>query len=315
MIRIMMSCRERPAYTEKCIEALEKYTESEYELFLFDDRSENKKTHELYIRLAEETREKDPRHNRIDLLGIIPPKSQVNHGTFGKAWWWVIFAYMSTYGHGNRFDDSRRRFDFMVLMDNDIFVKREGWDRFLMMGWDLINYRTKVGDDRFKNIKILTQAPGGIMSPRGPGQKKFDLFVPESGRYFGQKKEIKIRIGPCGGSGFWMIKPTYFNEVGTLPLESILGQNKKHDQLSWAIHQQTTKSLMYAGGLWTQTIGPKEDNGVLALHVGHEHSICNYLTYGHNQIRKRIDREERNFKDMTVEEIIEKYDRKEYQRW
>jgi len=279
MIRIMMSTRERPIYTLRCIEALEKFTSESFEIFLFDDRSQEKlpKRYELYSQLVKQ--------NRISFLGVLPPQSEVSHNVFGKAYFWNLFGFMSTYEQ-NTFAESFRKFDWLMLIDNDIFVRKQGWEQDLIHCWKLIDEHP----DFSKTVKVVTQAPGGVMG------EKLDMELAPG---------WKVRIGCYGGSGFWLLKPNYFMEVGLLPLQYLVGQNKKHDQLSWSVLEKQTQSQRYICGVWKQ----------LALHVGHDHSVCNYLTTGQNAIRKRYEREDKAFEDMTVDEIIQKYDRKEHQRW
>jgi hypothetical protein len=279
MIRIMMSTRERPYYTLKCIEALEMFTKSPFEIFLFDDRSQEKlsRRYELYSKLVKQ--------NRIAYLGILPPKSQVSHNVFGKAWAWNLFGFLSTYRQ-NTFSESMRYFDWLMLIDNDILVRKQGWDEDMIHTWSLIDQHSELS----KTVKVVTQAPGGIMG------EKLEMELAEG---------WKVRVGCYGGSGFWLLKPNYFMDIGLLPLEYLIGQNKKHDQLSWAVHEQRTQSQRYIVGVWKP----------LALHVGHDHSVCNYLTTGQNAIRKRYEKEDQAFENMTVDEIIAKYDRREHQRW
>jgi len=287
-------------YTKKCLEALEKFTKSDWEVFLFDDRSSKKleERYSEYGKLVQRYRE------RIAHIEIFPPYTRATHNTFGKAVAWTHFGYMSTYGSmGNRFSEEKQYFDYLVLIDNDILVRKEGWDLQLIETWKLIDQHK----DYQNTVLLTTQAPGGIMSPFGQGGEKVDIEI----------EGKKIRIGPCGGSGFWMVKPDYFKRVGLLPLKYLEGKDKGHDILSWQIHQKMTNSLYTAVGLWDQ----------LSLHIGHNRSICNYLTYGKDKrkapgdsvradkIMKLIREEEENFKNMTLEDVIKKYDKREHQRW
>lgn len=318
MIRIMITSRERIWYTLKCIEAIEKFTESDWEIFLWDDRSQEnlEERYKIYSQLVKD--------NRIAFLGILPPKTRISHNTFGKAVMWNVFGFISTYlPNMNGWTPDMRYFDYLVLIDNDIFVCKEGWDKYLIETWE----RIKRHEQLSKTVRVVTIAPGGIMRP------KMDYDLSKNYGIHGYPKEETekpgtwlVRVGTCGGSGLWMLNFDYFTKVGMLPVHYIKGENKKHDQLSWQILRHMTQSDRYVAGYWA---GGKEKRiGELALHVGHNFSIANYLTWGKqkqkapgdsiraDKIPAAIKKEEERFKNMTVEEIIQKYsDKRDHQRW
>lgn len=310
-IRIMLTARERMEYTKKCIESIEKYTESDWELFIFDDRSSEK----LEERYAEYAKLVKKYKSKIAHIEIFPPHTRATHDTFGKAVAWNHFGYMSTYEHGNQFSEKDKYFDFLVLLDNDIFLRKSGWELYLAYTWKLIDAHPSLSN----TVKIVTQAPGGIMGEklkedfydtdffdgRNVPLKNLEPLGFDDITYLLTHKQWEVRIGNCGGSGFWMVKPSYFTEIGFLPLKYIKGKNKGHDILSWQLHRQRTNSNRTAVGLWQD----------LALHIGHDHSVCNYLTTGQNAIRKRYEKENKAFRNMTLDEALEKYDIKDHQRW
>jgi len=285
IIRVMISTRERLEYTIKCIQALERFTKNDLEIFLFDDRSkENLAERFQYYKYLVE-------NNKIAHLEILPSDSKISFNTFGKAVSWNIFGYISSFMFPEQY------FDWILLIDNDIIVRKEGWDTKLIETWRRINQYKEL-----KTIQVVTQAPGGIM-----GEKlEFDL---EDG--------YKIRVGSAGGSGFWFLKKDYFKNMGLLPLKFLIGKSKGHDQLSWQLHQLRTNSRRYVAGLWDK----------LALHIGHNRSICNYLTWGRekktapgdkiraDRIKEAIEKEENKLKQISLDEVIKKYDKREYQRW
>ena len=287
-IRVMVSVRERLEYTILCLQALERFTKNDIEIFLFDDRSQENLTerYQYYKYLVS--------NNKIAHLEVLPPNSKVSLGTFGKAISWSIFGFICNF----MFPKQYRYFDWIMLIDNDIIVRKEGWDLRLIETWKKIENHPELS----KTIQVVTQAPGGIM-----GEKlEYDL-----------EDDYKVRVGSAGGSGFWFLRNNYFEKMGLLPLEYLIGKNKGHDQLSWQVHPLKTNSRRYVAGLWDQ----------LALHIGHNHSICNYLTWGKqkktapgdkiraDRIKASIKKEENSFKHMSLDEVIKKYDRREYQRW
>ena len=238
MIKIFLSVRNRLAITKKCIEALERHTELPYHLYVYNNQTSYKvKEHWEYFRkLYQEGRASQVTFNT----------NESTYNAFSKASTWNMF------GMQHEMDPRSGKFDFLLCIDNDVLVLPK-WDLRLKATWDYIN------KNNLKNIKIVGSLPGGIK------HRVETIHI--------VKDKLWGRLGQLGGSGFWSVRPNYFSDVGFLPIKSLVGHAKKHDQLTWRLCQRVTKGKPYILGM-----KPK-----LAIHVGRRcGSTCNRLTRSMN---------------------------------
>jgi len=243
MIKIFLSVRNRLAVTKKCIEAIERHTELPYHLYVYNNQTNFKvKEHWNYFRnLYEQGRVKQVTFNT----------NESTYNAFSKASAWNMF------GMAHEMDPQRKKFDYLICLDNDVFVLKK-WDLRLKVAWDYINQK------KLKNIKIVGSLPGGIKHR----VETIDI-IPD---------KMLGRLGKLGGSGFWSVRSNYFSDVGFLPINQLVGHNKKHDQLTWALCSRATNGKPYILGL-----KPK-----LAIHVGRFcGSVCNRLTRSGNAPEKK----------------------------
>jgi hypothetical protein len=243
MIKIFLSVRNRLAITKMCIEALERHTELPYHLYVYNNQTSYKvKEHWNYFRkLYEEGRVKQVTFNT----------NESTYNAFSKASAWNMF------GMAHEMDPQRKTFDYLICLDNDVFVLPK-WDLRLKTAWNYVN------NQKLNNIKIIGSLPGGIKNM----VKTIDI-IPD---------KMIGRLGKLGGSGFWSVRPNYFSDIGFLPIKQLVGHNKKHDQLTWRICSNATKNQPYILGL-----KPK-----LAIHVGRFcGSTCNRLTRVGNVSEKK----------------------------
>ena len=78
-------------------------------------------------------------------------------------------------------------------MDNDIIVTPK-WDLKVRAAWEYITRK------KMKNIKIISQRPGGIKNvSKDPHTIAGDMTGV---------------VGQLGGSGFWSVRPNFFSDVG-----------------------------------------------------------------------------------------------------
>lgn len=160
-------------------------------------------------------------------------------GAFSKA------SSCNQFGLNHEMDPNKNDFDFLLFIDNDMIVC-PGFDELLLNSW------TDVHKFGLKNVKIITQMPGGIMDKR--------LFEYQ----LGGKDCV---IGRYGGSGFWSVKPNFFEDVGFLKLQKLVGLNKKHDQEYWRLLSKFGNE--YVVGL----------NAKMTMHMGSvAGSVCNSLS-------------------------------------
>lgn len=258
MIKIFLSVRNRLAITKMCIEALERHTELPYHLYVYNNQTSYKvKEHWNYFRkLYEEGRVKQVTFNT----------NESTYNAFSKASTWNAF------GMAHEMDPQRKKVDYLLCLDNDIFVLPK-WDLRVKTAWEYVKQHN------LKNIKIIGSLPGGTKQRGEP----LDI-VP--GKMIGRPSML-------GGSGFWSVRPNFFNDVGFLPIKQLVGHNKKHDQLTWKMCHRATNGKPYILGL-----KPK-----LAIHVGRFcGSTCNCLTrVGNVSEKKKLEAVKFEQQEATIE--------------
>jgi len=233
MIKIMITVRNRLAITTKCITALKNHTSSPHQIYIYENLTDYKiYEHFMYWAMLYEK-------GLISQVTFSTKDSTFN--SFSKT------VSSNLFGLQHEEDLEKDKYDFLVLMDNDMIVTPD-WDLKVRKAWKDIN------KFNLKNIKIISQLPGGIKERKKLAEKIGDY---------------EAEIGKLGGSGFWCIKPDFFRTVGFLKVKSTYGINKKHDQEYWKILNSHTKGEPYILGLRTK----------LAYHCGYYvGSVCNVLT-------------------------------------
>jgi hypothetical protein len=233
MIKIMLTVRNRLQITKMCITALVKHSELPAQIYVYENLTDYKleEHYAFWYRLYEK--------------GVI---SQVTFATkestfssFSKA------VSNNLFGLQHQQDPNKNKYDYLVLLDNDIIVT-PGWDSLLKQAWE----------DVFKNalsdVLVVSQIPGGI-------KDKKDIKPEIAG--------VKAVIGKNGGSGLWSVRNDFFEKVGFLDVKRLVGYNKKHDQLYWNKLEKITNGRPYILGL----------NRKLGIHCGSlTYSTCNILT-------------------------------------
>jgi len=125
------------------------------------------------------------------------------------------------------FYPNKDKYDFLLLLDNDIIVTPK-YDVVLKQAWDYIKKHN------LKDLKVLSQSPGGIKNKTNIGTLK---------------NGILLRQGTLGGSGLWSMKSNFYKEVGLLDLKKLVGKSKCHDQHYWQIFSKLTNGRPYIGAL------------------------------------------------------------------
>jgi hypothetical protein len=262
MIKIFMSVRNRLAITKHAITALEKHTMGPYQLYVY-----NNATNHLIDEHFEYFR-------NLYKQGIVSQICFTTEPTTFNA-----FSKASTcnfFGLQHQQDPKKMNYDFLVMMDNDMIVMPD-WDERARQVWN------HVKETKQKNIFVVSQLPGGIKS-------KVDYpLIP------GFKVCAK---GKLGGSGFWTVQPDFFDKVGFLPLQQLVGQHKKHDQLYWNLLGRASQGQPYILG-----VRPK-----FAIHCGPvAGSVCNILTKNSRNKNPKglinFEGQEQNLGNMTFDEF------------
>jgi hypothetical protein len=213
MIKIFLTVRNRLAITIKCIEAIQRHTESPYQLYVYDNQTNHLiGEHFQYF-------------SKMYSKGII---TQVTFNTdvstfnaFSKA------TTCNMFGLQHEQDPNKGECSFILMLDNDIILT-PGWDMLVRRAWKYVN------KNKLKHIKVIGQLPGGIKGKKEVHNIGDDMIG---------------RCGTLGGSGLWTVRNNFFTDVGFLDLKQLVGQNKRHDQLYWQQLQRASKTNAYIMGL------------------------------------------------------------------
>ena len=239
MIKVMITCRNRLGITKKCIQALQKHSELPHQIYVYDNLTDYR-TDDHFSYFSKLYRE-----GIIHQLTFNTKASTFN--AFSKA------VACNQFGHNHLQDPDKNKYTFLLFLDNDIIVT-PGWDSKVRKVWKHIIKH------KMKNILAVSQFPGGIMKRN----EKVTLGGFES------------ELGKLGGSGFWSLRPNFFETVGFLDVAPLVGANKKHDQNYWRKMETLTNGKSYIAGIKTK----------LAYHTGSiAGSVCNQLTSKNNDIK------------------------------
>lgn len=266
MVKIFLTVRNRLAVTKKCIQALKKHSTIPHQLYVYDNAT-NYLIDEHFSYFS-----KLYQKGYITQVTFTTEDSTFN--AFSKA------SSCNFFGKQHLEDPKKDSYDFLVMMDNDIIVAPT-WDKNVKVGWKYVN------KNKWNNIKVIGQLPGGM---RNVDKEVFHIT-----------DELKGRRGFLGGSGFWCVRPNFFEDVGFLNLGALVGQDKKHDQMYWALLSKVTKGQPYIFGLKAN----------LAYHTGPmAGSVCNRLTRNRTDKNKaekiKFEEQEKNIDAMSFEEFYKR---------
>jgi len=260
MYKIAINVRNRLGITKKCLEAIRKHSRVKPEIYIYDNLTNYRlDEHFNYFR-------KLYQRNIIHQYTVNSNISTFN--AFSKV------VGLNQFGQSHLMDPNKNKYDFLVFLDNDMIVTPE-WDTYIREAWELL----KSGNN--KNIKIVTQYPGGL-KPATPVRHKV--------------KGCHVYSGKLGGSGFWAVSSDFFNTVGFLNCGSFVGQNKKHDQMYWSKLNRSSSNQDYIWAIQAK----------MAIHTGGiSGSVCNVLTRGKD---KKAGLEKVKFKEVDSKIEMLKFD-------
>lgn len=235
MIKIFLTIRNRIAITKKCVEALYTHSELPFQLYIYDNCTDIKiKEHfEYFFNLFKE--------GLATQITFNTPESTFN--AFSKA------VACNQFGKLHQDDPEKNKYSFLLFLDNDIIVLPK-WDIILKRAWEDVTQK------KIKDVKVIGQLPGGI---------KYANPIPN------KIAGCDAKIGKLGGSGFWSMRPNFFEDVGYLDINGLVGWHKKHDQNYWKLLDKATGGKPYILGLKKK----------LCVHCGKlAGSVCNTLSKG-----------------------------------
>ncbi len=252
MIKIFLSVRNRLAMTQKCITGIKRHSKLKHHIYVYNNASNHLlKEHFLYFYNL---------YNSKQITQVTFTTEDSTFNAFSKA------STCNFFGQQHEQDPKKDKYDYLVMMDNDIIVT-PGWDEKLLQAWRYVKKH------RLDNVKVTGQRPGGI--------KNVEKRVHEI------SKELRGKVGTLGGSGLWSVRPDFFRDVGFLDLKRLVGQDKKHDQMYWQLMARASGGKPYIMGLQSK----------LGYHCGPmAGSVCNRLTRnrGNQKQKEKVIKFEEN---------------------
>ena len=260
MYKIFLTVRNRLEITKMCILALLKHSQIEHQIYVYDNLTDVKL--ESHFAFWHKLYEK----GLVKQVTFTSKESTFN--CFSK----VVASNTFAFQHSQ--DPNKTNCEFLVLLDNDVIVT-PGWDSVLRKAWK------DVSKQSLKQVKIISQLPGGIMEKRAISQKIAG---------------VRCEIGKLGGSGLWSVKNDFFEKVGLLQVKNFMATTKKYDQSYWYLMERTNSGKPYILGL----------DHKLGIHCGSlTYSTCNILTKNKHQITLQEAEEKTNkyIEGLTFEEF------------
>ncbi len=266
MIKIAMTVRNRLSVTKKAIEALYRNTSTNFQLYIYDNRSNYKvKEHfEFMWKLYED--------GLVHQITFNTKESVYN--AFDKA------VALNNFGYNHSLDPNINDCDFLLFLDNDMLVV-PGWDELIKEAWDFINLK------RLTHIKVVAQCPGGI---KNVSPQTFKIG----------KNKVKAIQGKLSGSGYWATRSNFFQDVGFLDIKPLVGFAKQHDQKLWKKMSKKNNGKEYIMGLNQLMVlhtGPIA--GSICNTIG-------YGTSEEKEKIIKFEKEEKIIEEMTFDEFYNK---------
>jgi hypothetical protein len=265
MIKIFITVRNRLAITKKCIEALKKNSDLSHQIYVYNNATSYRVgDHFKYFALL---------YARGEITQVCFTTEKSTFNAFSKA------STCNFFGQQHEQDPKKESYDYLVMMDNDIIVLPH-WDTKLRDAWRYVHRH------KLKHIKVIGQRPGGI--------KYIDKSITHNIR-----GDLNARVGKLGGSGLWSVRTNFFKDVGFLKLATLVGQDKKHDQMYWRLMEKSSNGKPYIMGLQTK----------LGIHAGAiAGSVCNKLTRNRGIKNKseliKFEQAEKNIEAMDFEQFM-----------
>ena len=233
MIKIFLTVRNRFGITVKCLEAIKRHTSTPYQIYVYNNQTN-------YL-LDEHFKYFQKLFSKGLITQLTFNTDASTFNAFSKA------TSCNMFGLQHEQDPEKDKCTFLLMMDNDIILT-PGWDDYLKRAWAYVR------KNQLNYIKAIGQLPGGIKS------KKEEHRI---------AKDLLGRAGVLGGSGLWSVRPNFFTDVGLLPLNQLVNQNKRHDQIYWQLMAKASGRKPYIMGL----------DKKLGIHCGKmAGSVCNVLT-------------------------------------
>lgn len=295
ILKVMITCRDRPILTRKCIESLHQNTKlfDRIDVYCFDNLSTLSGNR---FSIFEDMIKK----KEICFYSYDTPISTTQ--CFGKS-----IAYKRWLDMMNTEERVLKSYDckdefYYLLIDNDMIIC-ERWDEYFITSLQAAKSTTF----------FLVKYPGGLTRSRNLETR----MTLENKFQKNDRFEIVNGLGG-GGSGFWFMNSDMIKKhiKRWTPIEVAKTYKifKKHDSTMW---ESIAKVLRGRATSYLIRVVSPNDNYPLVLHLGPVvGSMCKSLM-SKNYIHEKhtFDATELELKDMSVDEIIEKFNKDKCRRW
>ena len=287
---VCLPTRDRFIMTQKTIDSL--YTFSKHfekiNIYIFDNLSYyNEERILLFYKMLNE--------GRIKHYSYDTPTSLTN--CFGKSVSFERWLHMMINDLNIKQLMKQETDHYYLLIDNDMLVG-PNWDEYFLSASRYLEQT-----DKEKLVYFFIQYPGGV--PKIHRDKIFTRYILSN--EFSHEKSFELNTyGSGGGSGFWFMNKKQLLMMNSLWTHKVIsnsyGHYKRHDTSTWFAIKQKHGAIKYNAAI-------KADQP-LVLHLGGViGSICNVLTSkkDYNELSKDMKIREETLKELTVEEIFEKF--------
>jgi len=301
-LKVFMAARDRTYLTKKCIESIHSTCSvfNKIEVYLFDNLSElNPERSSMVNELIE---------NKLISYYSYDTDTSLS-SCFGKVicfqrWIKMMELQSHIFSETSRkvLRKNRNRVQpppeeknvYYMLVDNDM-IFRKGWDEYFISAADVAQ----------PSVHFLVPWPGGC-----PGAEKRKMPPVVVSNKFGEEEEINAVYDYMGGaSGMWFMAQKMLPKLVWNPddILSVYKRFKRHDSMTWRLINRKTRGnrIMYV-----MRIKPPTMDNPFILHLGGVFgSFCNSLNKKkfNDEVRQEFKHHDEEVKDMTPEEIFEKY--------
>jgi len=307
-LKVFISARDRTYLTQKCIESIYEscIVFNKIEIYLFDNLSV---VNEERSKVINEMIEKK-------LIHYYSYDTDTSLSScFGKVIGfqrWIKMMQLQEFIHSPESRKCLRRNRnrvpaptqvdnvYYMLVDNDM-IFRKGWDEYFISAADIAK----------PSVHFLVPWPGGC-----PGAEKRQMPKEVIKNKFGENENINIVYDYMGGaSGMWfmtsiMLPKLIWQDEDIL---AVYKRFKRHDSMTWRLINRNSKGSRNRISnriMYVLRVKPPSTDNPFILHLGGVFgSFCNALSkmkYSET-IRQDFEKHDKEVKDMTVQQIYEKY--------
>lgn len=258
MYKVFLTVRNRLELTKMCLLALLKHSTLPKQIYVYDNLTDIKVEQHFAF------------WYKLYMKGLISQVTFTTKDSTFNAFSKVVTSNLFALQHSQ--DPNKNKCDFLVLLDNDVIVT-PGWDSVLREAW------TDISRHSLKEIKIISQLPGGIMEARDVGRTIAGL---------------KCKQGRLGGSGLWSVRTDFFDKIGLLQIKNFIDISKRYDQSYWHLVETHTGGKPYIVGL----------DHKLGIHCGSlSYSVCNNLARTKMTLEEAEEKTDKYIAGLSFEEF------------